>query len=134
MLLMHAAIQGRKDIQPAISFLSQRANACTDEDCDKLRRLMRHIAGTMGMMTRIGATDLRVMIHFADAACFRSHTGEATTLGYSVVCSMSSKQKTNTSSSARAKLVGVSDYFPKLAYSKLFLEAQGADLKRNIVF
>ena len=68
MLLMYIAIRGRKDIQPTISFLSQRVNVCTDEDYHKLRRLMRYIAGIMDMMSYIGATDLFVMVHFVDTA------------------------------------------------------------------
>ena len=42
-------------------------NVCTDKDYDKLRRLMRYIAETMDMMSYIGATDLFVMMYFADA-------------------------------------------------------------------
>ena len=139
MLLMHVAIRGRRDIQPTISFLSQRVNACTEEDCDKLKRLIRYIAGTMGIMAHIGATDLSVLMHFADAAYavhddYCSHTGGTTTIGYGVVCSMSSKQKINTNSSTCAELVGVSNYFLKLSCAKLFLEAQGVMLRRNIIY
>ena len=54
-------------------------------------------------------------------------------VGYDIMCSMSPKQKINTSSSTCAELAGVSDYFPKLSCTKLFLEAQGVVLKRNIV-
>ena len=89
---------------------------------------MRYIAGTIDMISYIGTTDLFVMMHFVDAVYavynnFQSYTGRATTLGYGVVCSMSSKQKINTNSSAHAELVGFSDYFLKLSYAKLFLEA-----------
>ena len=114
-------------------------NACTEEDYDKLKRLIRYIVGTIGVMAHIGATNLLVLMHFVDAAYavhddYRSQTGGATTMGYGVVCSMSSKQKINTNSSTFTELVGVSDYFPKLSHAKLFLEAQGVMLRRNIVY
>ena len=91
------------------------------------------------MIAYIGATNLFVMIHFIDVAYamhdeFRSYTSGATTLKYGIACSMSSKQKLNTNSSIYAKLIGVSDYFLTLSYTKLFLEARGVALKRNIVY
>ena len=93
----------------------------------------------MDLIACIGATDLFIMMYFINAACaayddFRSHTCSATTLGYSIVCSISSKQKINTSSSTHAKLTSISDYFLKLSRAKLFLEAQDVVLKRNIAY
>ena len=139
MLLIHIAIRRKRDMQPAISFLLQRVNACTKEDCNKLKRLIYYVVGTIDMIAFIGAKDLFVLMRFVDTAYavyndFRSHTGSATTLEYSVVCSMSLKQKINTNSSIYTELVGVSDYFPKLLCTKLFLEVQGVILRRNIVY
>ena len=54
-------------------------------------------------------------------------------MGHGVFCSISSKQKINTNSSTFAELVGVADYFPKTSYAKLFLEAQGVKVKKNII-
>ena len=112
---------------------------CTEEDCDKLRRLIHYVTGTMDLMACIGATDLLVLMHFIDAAYaiyndFRSHIGSTTTLGYGIVYSMSPKQKININSSTHAELVSVSNYFPKLLYAKLFLKVQDIALKRNIMY
>ena len=96
MLLTHAAIRGRRDIQPIISFLSQRVNVWTEEDYNKLKRLIQYILGMIDLMTWIGATYLFVMIHFIDVVCatyndFRSHSSGATILGYGIVYSISLK-------------------------------------------
>ena len=69
MLLMCVAIRSRKDIQSAISFLSQRVNACTDKDCNKLRRLIRYIAGMIDIISCIRATSVFMIMHFVDATC-----------------------------------------------------------------
>ena len=90
-------------------------------------------------MAYIEDTDLLVLMHFIDIAYaiyddFRSHRGSATTLKYSVVCSMLSKQKINTSSSTYAELVSILDYFPKVLCAKLCLKGQGIALQRNITY
>ena len=46
----------------------------------------------------------------------------------------SGKQKLNTSSSTHAELVGVDNFMPKVLWSKLFMEAQGYEIKNNVVF
>jgi hypothetical protein len=43
----------------------------------------------------------------------------------------SSKQKLNTKSSTEAELVGASDYLPNTIWAKMFLGAQGYDVKEN---
>ena len=69
MLLICVAIRGRRDMQPAISFLSQRVNACTEEDWDKLKRLIYYIVGTMNLMSCIGAMDFRVDVFCGCGLC-----------------------------------------------------------------
>ena len=58
-----------------------------------------------------------------------------TTVNISVCpISSSSKQKINTRSSTEAELVGVNDALTMVIWVRLFLEAQGFDIKENIVF
>ena len=93
----------------------------------------------MDSMAYIEATDLFVIMLFVDTVCvvyndFRSHTSSATTLEYGIIYSMSSKQKISTNSSMCTELASVSNYFPKLLRTKLFLKAQGIVLKGNIAY
>ena len=67
------------------------------------------------------------------ASRFESHTGAATTFGWGLFSSMSSKQKLNTNSSTRSELVGVADWMPKVSYFRLFLNAQNIAIKKNVV-
>ena len=52
-------------------------------------------------------------------------------LGRGVIMCKSTKQKLNTKSSTEAEVVGASDYLPNTIWAKLFLEAQGYEIKEN---
>eukprot|EP00957_Ditylum_brightwellii_P032430 2457020-Ditylum_brightwellii.AAC.1 len=64
----------------------------------------------------------------------KSHTGATMTLGKGSVYSMSTKQKINTKSSTEIELVGVNDALPMMLWTQYFIEAQGYDVDRSIVF
>ena len=68
MLIIHVSQIGRRDLQPTVSFLYQRAGVSTEEDCEKLRRLIRHVEEKIDDFLHLGASDLCVMINFIDAA------------------------------------------------------------------
>ena len=68
---------------------------------------------------------------FAVNDYMRSHTGSA---GKGAIQSVSCQQKINTRSSSEAELVSFDDILPKMMWTKLFLEAQGDDVKENVVF
>ena len=66
----------------------------------------------------------------------RSHTGVVLTLGGGALYSSSTKQKLNTRSSTKPKLVGVNDAFPQVLWTRQFLNGQGyghwlSDLSRQ---
>ena len=67
---------------------------------------------------------------------FRSHrgTGSSMTYGRGVPISQSHKQKLNTRSSTEAEVVGVDDAMGPILWTRLFLEAQGIEVKRNILY
>ena len=62
---------------------------------------------------------------FAVHSDVRSHTGALMSLRKGDLIAMSIKQKLNTTSSAEAKLVGVSDSMPFSMRATYFFEAQG---------
>ena len=71
---------------------------------------------------------------FAVHPDFKSHTGAVMTFGEGAVQSMSRKQKINTSSSTHAELVAADNAVVQILWTKMFLEAQGYPVKRNILY
>jgi hypothetical protein len=87
----------------------------------------------------LSADDLQVIKWYVDASFavhpdFRSHTGGVATFGKGAPYSMSRKQKLNTRSSTEAELVGADDMSTMILWTKLFMEAQGYEIKKNILF
>ena len=56
------------------------------------------------------------------------------TMGEGAIQSTSQKQKLNTRSSCEAELVGADDVSTKVLWTKLFMEAQGYEVKKNILY
>ena len=129
----------RPDIHTAIAGLCTRVQKPNQDDWKKLIRLLKYINGTREDKLILSADDLHTLLWSIDASFgvhhdFKSHTGGALTLGRGCPISGSGKQKLNTSSSTHAELVGVDDFMPKVLWSKLFMEAQGYEIKNNVVF
>ena len=57
MLLMCPSCRGRRDLLPAVTFLSTSVNMCAKEDCKKLCRLMWCIIRSMNELMYLGATN-----------------------------------------------------------------------------
>ena len=55
-------------------------------------------------------------------------------MGKGAIVSESMKQKLNTRSSTEAEVVGVDDVITKVLWTLLFIEAQGYEVKKNIVY
>ena len=78
-----------------------------------MKRLLAYLNATINDERIIGCESLESVFMWVDAAYavhpnMRSHTGGATSMGWGVLHSKSSKQKLNTKSSTEAELVGVS--------------------------
>ena len=56
------------------------------------------------------------------------------TLGEGVLCSVSTKQKVMTRSSTEVELIGFDDVLSKVLWSKLFIEAQGFEVKMTSIY
>jgi hypothetical protein len=137
--LLYVSKRGRLDIQLTTAFLCTRVSFSTDQDWEKLRRLLMYLRGTLDEFLTLGADDLTIMKTWVDASYgvhkdFKSHTGGAVSFGRGAVMCKSAKQKLNTKSSTEAELVGASDYLPYPIWGKKFLEGQGYFLKENIFY
>ena len=105
----------------------------------RLVRLMKYLNGTREDCLILSADNLRILKWYADAAFavhpdFKSHTGGCITLGHGMPITMSHKQKLNTTSSTTTELVGADDIVGPLLWTKLFMEAQGHEIKKNILY
>ena len=96
---------------------------------------MQYLYQTKAWYLTLGTDDLSMIGCWIDAAFaphpdMKSHTGGFLSPGNGGVMATSSKQKLNTLSTTESELVACSDYTKKGAlFSKLFLQAQGYDLK-----
>jgi hypothetical protein len=137
--LLYVSKRARLDIELAIAFLCTRVSCSTNEDWEKLRRLLQYLKATINMPRLIGTDNMQIMQTWVDASYavhrdMRGHTGGVISLGHGVIHSKSSKQKLNTKSSTESEIVGASDYIPWTLWAKGFLQHQGYTLDRNIFY
>jgi hypothetical protein len=131
--------RARPDIQQAISVLCMRVRDPNQADWEKLMRVMKYLNGTKEENLTLSADDLRVVKWYVDASFavhpdFKSHTGAMMTPGKRAMQSIARKQKMNVQSSTEGKLVAVDDAATMILWTKLFLQAQGYNVEKNIVY
>ena len=134
-----ASKRARPDINPAVAVLCTRVKQPTLHDWKKLKRLMLFLNGTKDDKLILSADDLHVMKWHADCPFavhpdFKSHTGGDMTFGQGCPITKSAKQKLNTSSRTEGELVAANDMATMILWTKLFMEAQGYEIRKNILF
>jgi hypothetical protein len=133
--------RARPDIQPTIAVLCTRVKGPNEADWQKLIRMMKYLNGTKKLRLILSARNLHCIKWYVDASFavhpdFQSHTGAAMHFGDGdgAVQSVSRKQKLNTRSSTESELVGADDISVMILWTKLFMEAQGYELQKNILY
>jgi len=131
--------RARLDIAPTVAILASRVQAPKQGDWNRLVRLMRYIHSTKGWHLTLSANDLRVLKWYIDASFathpdYKSHTGAVLTMGGGALQSLTRKQKLNSRSSTEAELIGVDDGITQVLWTKLFMEAQGYPIEKNIIY
>ena len=129
----------RPDIQPTIAVLCTRTQDPRLGDWRKLGHLIKYMKATREDKLILKADSINCIKWYVDASFavhpeFESHTGAVMTLGQGAAISVSRKQKLNTRSSTEAELVGADDAAVLILWTKLFIEAQGYYVDRNILF
>jgi hypothetical protein len=137
--LLYLSRRARPDVQTAVAFLTTRVKAPDKDDYRKLRRAMQYLRGSIDLVLTLEADDLHLLKWWIDASYavhpdMKSHTGGTLSLGKGSVYSASRKQKLNTKSSTEAELVGVDDVMAQVLWTRYFLEAQGYDIRDNMVY
>jgi len=92
----------------------------------------------MHLTYTLGADNLASFRTWVDASFavhpdMRSHTGGLISFGTGGLVVRSSRQKLNTKSSTEAEFVGASDYLPNTLWTKMFLKAQGYQMRELIL-
>ena len=131
--------RARPDIHPTIAVLCTRVREPNKADSHKLLRMMKYLNGTKKLVLTRSADSLHVIKWHVDASFavhpdFKSHTGAVMSLGRGAAQSLSRKQKLNTKSSTDAELVGADDTSVMILWTKLFMEEQGYEITKNILY
>jgi hypothetical protein len=133
MALLFMAKRSRPDIILAVSFLTSRTLNPTQQDMDKLMRVMRYLNATRGKHIVLKASDMVKVSAFIDASYAphpdaKSHSGAFITLGSGPIYVRSSKTKLVLKSSTEAELVTLSDMAGELIWTRSFLAGQGLNI------
>ena len=131
--------RGRPDLLTAVAFLTTRVKHPDTDDYKKLQRLTKYLDSTSNLTLTLESDDTGTLHWWIDAAFavhhnMRSHTRGLLSLGKGAVYASSIKQKINTKSSTDAEFVGVDDLMPQILWTKLFLTAQGFEVKDNVIY
>jgi hypothetical protein len=137
--MLFACKRARMDIQEATALLCTRVKEPNKDDWRKLLHLLEYVNGSRKDALTLSVDNMSVVKWYVDAAFavhpdFKSQTGAVMTYGQGAIMSMSKKQKLNTRSSTEAELVAVDDAMTLILWTKLFLQAQGYRIDKNILY
>ena len=129
----------RPDIHTAVAFLTTKVKQPTEDDQSALDRVIKYLNKTRELDFVLRVHDIQIIKWFIDASFgvhqdYKSQTGTYMTMGAGCFYSSSKKQKVNSRSSTEAELVGVNDMIPMVLWTRLFLQGQGFEINRNIVY
>ena len=131
--------RSRPDIQMPIVVLLSRVTKPNQSDLQKLVRIAKYLKGTKKLCLTLGIDDVRILKWMVDSSHavhddFKGHTGGCLSWGIGSPISISQKQKLNSRSSTESEIIGVDDVMDKVLWTKLFLQAQGVEIRDNILY
>lgn len=131
--------RARPDTQLAVGFLCTRVKEPDVDDWKKLKRLFQYIRGTRELALALEAEEAMVAKWWIDASfavhpdC-RSQSGAMFSLGKGAPYAGCLKQKINGKSSTEVEVIAVDDFIGQVLWTQYFLQAQGYDIPRSIVY
>ena len=142
--LMYVCKKVKPECLMAVNFLATRVQIATEEDDEKLERVIRYlkyacIKDYRGILLKIGESGVRVATKI-DAAHgvhmdYKSHTGAATGIGeFAIVDYYSGKQSIVAKSSTEAELIGATDLANQSIKLRNFLIDQGYQPMPAIIY
>ena len=136
---LFVAKRARPDIQTTIAYLCTRVKQPTEDDWQKLIRLMSYLYHTIDEVLTLSTDGTNKVRWWIDAAFavhpdMRSHTGAVMSMGNGAIQSISKKQKVNTRSSTEAELVATDDILAQVIWTQKFMQAQGIPINNSIIY
>jgi hypothetical protein len=139
MQLLYLSQRGRPDIRTAIAFLCGRLRHPDQDDYNKLGRVIKYLRGCTDLPLVLKADGTGVIKWWIDASYavhseMQGHTGGTMSLGKGCIYSTSAKQKLVSRSSTESEVIGMHDVLPQVLWTNHFLQAQGFDIHKTVVF
>ena len=131
--ILYLAKRVRPDLLTTIGFLTKRVKTPTEQDLEKLNRLIKYINGTpeLGLILTPDK-NLSIFSHidasFAIHHDLKSQTGAAITLGTGITYAKSSTQQLNSKSSTEAELIALTDASCHVIWVRDYLICQGYNI------
>ena len=119
--------RGQPDIESAISFLCTRVSVSTQEDWNKLRRVLCFLNQTIDDTCILGASTLGQLFVWVDGCHavhpnMYGHTSGCMSFGIRQVVAKASKQKTDSKTSTETEVVTTSEFISYPLHMKNFIE------------
>jgi len=128
--LLFLSHRARRDLSPAVPFLTSRVKSPDKDDWGKVRRVLQYLRGTLHMPLRLEVHSTDIPEWDIDAShavhddC-KGQTGAGMTLGKGAVMAMSWKHKVGSRSSTQSEIIGLHDSLPNVLWSLYFMQSQG---------
>ena len=131
--------RARPDVQSTVAMSATRVAKPNQHDWFKLVRLMKYLNGTRKHYFTLAIENMKIIKWYVDTLFavhpdFGSHTGGFMTMGTGAIQSGSMKQKLNTRFNTEEEIVGVDEIAAKIFWTELFIEAQGYQIEKIILF
>ena len=136
---LYATKRSRPDTCTAVAYLTTRVRAPDTDDWTTLAHMIKYLRGTKDLPLMLSASSTGILKWWVDGSFavhpeMRGHTGGGLSLGRGFPIVTSTKQKLNTRSSTETELVGVDDCMPAICWTRYFVQAQGYEVRENIVY
>jgi hypothetical protein len=137
---LYATKRARPDTCTSVAFLTTRVRGPDTDDWVKLTHLIKYLRGTKTLPLILSASNgggiLKWWVDgsFAVHPDMRGHTGGGLSMGRGFPIVTSTKHKINTRSSTETELVSVDDCMPAICWTRYFVQAQGREVRENIVY
>ena len=136
---MFASKRTRPNTNPTIAVLLTTVWKPNMDEWAKLVRYMKFVERTKKDVLTLSADNLYVLKWFINVSFtvhpdFKSHTGAVMMIGTGAIQSGSVKQQLNIRNTCESDLVGCDNMSVKIMWTRLFMEAQGYEVKCNILY
>ncbi|KAA8497460.1 Copia protein [Porphyridium purpureum] len=137
--LLYLSKRARPDLLVAASFLTGRVQAPTEQDREKLRRVVQYLQGTRELGLTLGCVGAPRVHCFIDASFgvhsdMKSHSGCMVSLGRGTVYGKSSRQSLASKSSTEAELVAISDCIGQALWIERLLRGLGVECLSTLLY